>query len=259
MLLFICNRLQSLSSAVCLPKTAVHVFCCSFAKDCSPCLLLSLFFAIKNWAPPSFSAIHLQRTAVLVFRLSFAKDSRHCFRFLFAKNCSLCFLLYVCKGLQSLSFAIHLQRSALRPLSSATRLQRSVVLVSGFRLQRTDVFVSTFVCKGLRSLFSAISLQKPAVHVFQFPFAKNCCPCFRLFQTKVCKGLLPCFLLFVCKGLLSKFSALCSVFFAIDYCSYFLLFVCKLLLFLFFRLSVRRGLLPSLSAFGLENMLKSYI
>ena len=81
---FVYKGLWSLSFAIHLQRTAVLVFCYSFAKDCCPCLF----------------AIQLQRTAVLVL----------CY--LLAKDCGPCLLLFICKGLRSLSSGIHLQRTA---------------------------------------------------------------------------------------------------------------------------------------------------
>ena len=95
-------------------------------------------------------------------------------------NCGLrpCFLLFICKGL--------------RP---------SLLL---------------FVYKGLWSLFSGFRLQRNAVLIFHFLFAKDCSPCFLLFETAVlvffysfAKDCAPCFPVFICKGLLSLFSAFC--------------------------------------------------
>ena len=60
--LFIFKGLLSLSSAIYLQRTAVLVLCYSFAKDCSPCLVV---YICKG--PLSMSwAIRLQRTTFLV-------------------------------------------------------------------------------------------------------------------------------------------------------------------------------------------------
>ena len=95
----------------CLQRTAVLVFCYSFAKDHSPCVVvfilkgplsLSSLFICKG--PPSSSyVIHLQRTAVLVLCYSFAKDRRSCL------------MLFICKGLPYLFCAISLQRKTVVP------------------------------------------------------------------------------------------------------------------------------------------------
>ena len=87
---------------------------------------------------------------------------------------------FVYKGLRSLSFAIHLQRTA--------------VLV--FRYSFAED------CCPCRSLFIC---KRPLSLSFCYSFAKDCCPCLVLFT---CKGLRPCLLLFICKGLLSLSSAI---------------------------------------------------
>ena len=97
----------------CLKRTAVLVFCYSFAKDHGPCVVvfilkgplsLSLLFICNG--PLSLSgAIYLQKTIILVKGYSLAKDRR------------LCLMLFICKGLRYLFCAISLQRKLLFLLS----------------------------------------------------------------------------------------------------------------------------------------------
>ena len=100
----------------CLQRTAVHVFCYSFAKDHGPCVVvfilkgplsLSLLFICKG--PLSLSgaiylqrtsslskATNLQRTAVLVLCYSFAKDLGTYFVPLVCReNCCSCYRFVV--------------------------------------------------------------------------------------------------------------------------------------------------------------------
>ena len=129
------------------------IFCYSFVKG-----------------TPSFvSAMCSQRTAVLVY-LFYIQRPVLITRFVY-KGLRPYLVLFICKGLLSLYFAIHLQITA--------------VLV--FLL---------FICKGLLSMSSAIYLQRTAVLDFCYSFAKDRCPCLVLF---VCKGLRPCLVPLVCK------------------------------------------------------------
>ena len=93
--------------------------------------------------------VYLQRTAVLISR-------------------------FVYKGPQSLSSAIHLQRTA--ALCWGIHFQRTAVLVFAIHLQRTAALVwcylfakdrcpclRLFICKGLRYLSYVIHLQRTAV------------------------------------------------------------------------------------------------
>ena len=87
---FVYKRPQSLSLAIHLQRTGVLVFWLFIFKG-----LLSLS-----------SAIYLQKTVVLVLCYSFAKDR------------SLCLVVYICKGLLSLPCAIRLQRTVVLVLCS---------------------------------------------------------------------------------------------------------------------------------------------
>ena len=237
--LFVCKGLLLLFPAICLQRTIALVSCylfannccCHmFAKDCGPYVLLFTHkrlrfmftrfickeiavlvcaFLAKGCSPYFCAitlqklitvlvfAIHLQRTMVLVFCCSSAKDYGPCL------------LLFIYKGLQSLSFAIHLQRTVSSSL--AIHLQRTVALSFAIHLQRTVVLafchssakdcgpclllfickgrghclcyssakdcgpcLLPFICKGLRSLSFAIHLQRPVVLVFCYSSAKDC-------------------------------------------------------------------------------------
>ena len=102
-----------------------------------------------------------KRTSVLGVRYLFTKDCGPSLPILYTKAAVL-ITRFVYKGPWSMSFAIHLQRTA--------------VLV--FWL---------FIFKGLLSLSSAIYLQRTTVLVLCYSFAKDCSPCLMLY---ICKGLL---------------------------------------------------------------------
>ena len=133
-------------------RTSVLGICYLFTKDCSPSL-----------------PVIYTKAAVLVTRFVY-------------KGLCPCLSLFICKGLLSLSFAIHLQRTA--------------VLV--FWL---------FIFKGLLSLSGVIYLQRTAVLVLCYSFAKDCSPCgIHLQRTAVLvlcylfsKDCGPCLVPLVCK------------------------------------------------------------
>ena len=94
-------------------------------------------------------AFCLQRTAALVVSYKIAKD------------CGPYLLLFIYKGLRSLSTAMHLQKTV--SLSTIFLFFfGTAVLVSSFHLQITDV------------LSSALCLQRTAVLVSSYVFAKYC-------------------------------------------------------------------------------------
>ena len=140
----------------CLQMTAVLVFCCSFAKDHSPC---AVAFILKGRCP--------------FLCCSFAKDRCPCICYSFAKDHCPCLVLFICKGpLLSLSGAIYLQRtvvlilcysSAKDPpsLSYVIHLQRTAVLVLcySFAKDRGTYFVP-LVCR--ESCCSCYSFVVPA-------------------------------------------------------------------------------------------------
>ena len=113
-MLFICKGLPSLTCAFHLQRTAVLVLCYSFAKDCG----LVLCYSFAKDASLS-CAIYLQRIAVLVLCYSFAKDCG-----------GPCSLLFICKGLSSLIFAIRSQKT--EAVAYQFQLQRIAVLDSAF-------------------------------------------------------------------------------------------------------------------------------
>ena len=217
------QRTVVLVFAIHLQRTAVLVFCHSPSKDCSPCLLpfickglQSLPFAIhlQRTAALSFAihlqrtaalsfAIHLQWTAVLIFAIHLQRTAVLVFCHSPSKDCSPCLLPFICKGLQSLPFAIHLQRTA--ALSFAIHLQRTAALSFAIHLQWTAV------------LIFAIHLQMTAVLVFCHSSAKNCGPCLLPF---ICKGLrslsfaihLLVYLLFCLDGVSSLFLPFVPIF-----------------------------------------------
>ena len=85
---------------------------------------------------------------------------RNCGSLTSIRDCCPSNLVFICKGLRSLSSAIHLQKDC-------------------------GPCLVVFICKGLRSLSSAIHLQK------------DCGPYPVVF---ICKGLRPCLVPLVCKG-----------------------------------------------------------
>ena len=88
-----------------------------------------------------------------------------------------CLVLFICKGLLSKSFAIHLQRTL--PLSFCYSFAKDCCPC-----------LVLFTCKGLRPclllfnckktavlVYSGIHLQRTAVLVLCYSFAKDCSPC----------------------------------------------------------------------------------
>ena len=135
-------------------------------------MLINIFFASAHFLyhisifQSSFLVFRLllficKITSILGIRYLFTKDCVASLPVLYTKAAVL-ITRFVYKGPRSLSFAIHLQRTA--------------VLV--FWL---------FVFKGLLSSSSAIYLQRTAVLVFCYSFAKDCSPCLVVY---ICKGLL---------------------------------------------------------------------
>ena len=92
----------------CLQRTAVLVFCYSFAKDQRPlcCGIHSQRTAVLVFA------IHLQRTTVLVFAIDLQRTAFLVWCYLFAKDRRPCLRLPTCKRPPSLSYVTHLQRTA---------------------------------------------------------------------------------------------------------------------------------------------------
>ena len=124
-----------------------------FAKDCGPYFLL--FTNKRLWS--MFTSFICKEIAVLVCAL-------------LAKGCSPCFphkigkqklqslsLLFICKGLPSLSFAIHLQRTAVIVFCYSSA--KDCVLVFCYSSAKDcSPCLLLFICKGLRSLSFAIHL-----------------------------------------------------------------------------------------------------
>ena len=209
--LFVCKGLLPLFSAVglritaalaiiCLQRTATLICCYSFTKDCSPCLPVSFS---KDCCP--YFCFCLQRIVVLIF----------CY--LFAKDCCPCLMLFICKGLRSLSYAIHLQRTA------SPRFLQSI-------------------CKELWSLFPAIHLQRTAVLDFCYSFTKDCGPCLPISIEKNLLFLIVlfCLLLCICKGLrpCSTLSLQRTV--VLVFCYLHAKDCCPFLFFLFFAFCLQR-------------------
>ena len=94
LLLFICKGPRPLCCGVHSQRTAV-LFC----------------FYLQRTAAPVF-AIHLQRTAVLVFAIHLQRTAVLVFAIHLQRTLSL-YLLFICKGLSSLSKATHMQRTAI--------------------------------------------------------------------------------------------------------------------------------------------------
>ena len=89
--LFIFKGLLSLSSAIYLQRIVVLVLCYSFAKDCSPCLVVYICKGLLSLS----CAICLQRTVVLVLSQKFAK------------YCGPCLVPLVCKETAVLIFRFY--------------------------------------------------------------------------------------------------------------------------------------------------------
>ena len=134
------------------------------------------------------SAICSQRTAVIVY-VFYIQRLLSLLPVLFTKDRGPCLVLFIWKGLLSLSFAIHLQRplSLSFCYSFAKDCCPCPVL---FTCKGLRPCLLLFIRRSLRSLSSGIHLQRTAaVLVLCHSFAKDCC--------------CPCLVPFVCKGLRS--------------------------------------------------------
>ena len=78
---------------------------------------------------------------------SFAKNRCPCIFCSFAKDSCPCLVLFICKGPSSLSYVVHLQKTAV------------LVLRYSFAKDRRPCLM-LFICKEPRYLFCAISLQR---------------------------------------------------------------------------------------------------
>ena len=125
----------------CLQRTAVFVFCYSFAKNHGPCVVV---FILKG--PLSFSLLFICKGPLSLYLL------------FICKGCCPCLVLFICKGPSSLSKATHLQRTTI------------LVLCYSFAKDCRPCLM-LFICKGLRYLFCAISLQRKLLFLLSI-----CCP-----------------------------------------------------------------------------------
>ena len=103
-------------------KGAVLVFCYSFAKDHSPCVVVfilkgplsfSLLFICKGRCP--WICYSFAKDAVLVWCYLFAKDRRPCLMLFICKGRRPCLMLFIYKGPRYLFCAISLQRKTAAP------------------------------------------------------------------------------------------------------------------------------------------------
>ena len=131
-------------------RTSVLGVCYLFAKDCGP----------------SLPVLYI-KAAVLITHFVY-------------KDCCPCLLLFICKGLLSLSFCHSIAKDCCPCLVLFTCKGLHLCLV-------------LFTCKRLRSLSSGIHSQRTAVLVLCYSFAKDCGSCLWPLVCKETAVLIFCF------------------------------------------------------------------
>ena len=122
------------------------------------------------------SAICSLRAAVLVY-LFYIQRPLSLLPVLFTKDRGPCLVLFICKGLLSLSFAIHLQSTTVLVFCYSFAKDRCPCLVLFTCKGPRGPCLLLFICKRLRSLSGGIHLQRTAVLVLCYSFAKDSGPC----------------------------------------------------------------------------------
>ena len=126
-------------------------------------------------------------------------------------NC-LCYWAFVCKGFLPLTFAIHLQRTTVRPCIKLfiwflpyvhkgrghylpVPLQRTLSLFPVLFTKGRSPCLLLFICKGPQPLCCGIHSQRTAVLFFAIHLQRT----LSLDMLFICKGRCPCLVLFICK------------------------------------------------------------